>query len=100
MAKTIRTETRKRGIFGWFFLILFWAFNALMAMAILFGISGSTDRAATLASEAEKAGHAIGTFLGVGMLVSLWAAGALILGLLVAFTRGKKVIIETSEANQ
>lgn len=97
MSRTVRLEKRTRGLFGWIFLILFWAFNALMLFSLIAGLSGTADQAATLTSEAEKAGHAIGTALGVGMIVAIWVSGAVILGLFVLFTRGKKTIIETSE---
>lgn len=96
MGTTIRTEKRKRGFFGWIFLVAFWLFNAAMAFSLFAGLSGTAERAASLTSEAEQAGYAVGTALGVGMILSVWAAGALILGLFVLFTRGRKVIIETT----
>lgn len=96
MTNTIRTEKRKRGIVGWFFLALFWAFNALMAFAIFAGVSENTSQMAQMTSEAQRAGYAAGTAIGVGMLVFIWAAGAIILGLFVLFTQGRKVIIETT----
>jgi hypothetical protein len=97
MATITRIEKRQRGIFGWLFLIIFWAFNALMAFGLFAGISGNVSQGAQLATEAEQAGHAIGTAIGVGMILSIWLTGALILGLLVWLTAGKKVIIETTE---
>lgn len=92
---TVRVERRKRGFFGWVFLLAFWGFNALMALALWAGVSGSVDRMEGLSTDAERAGAVIGTGLGVGMLVSVWAAGSLILGLFVLLTPGRKVITET-----
>jgi hypothetical protein len=97
MGRIVRVEKRKRGIFGWVFLLAFWAFNAIMAFGLFAGLAGTAEQASGLTSEAERAGHAIGTALGAGMIVSIWASGALILGLFVLLTRGKKTIIETTE---
>jgi hypothetical protein len=41
------------------------------------------------ASEAERAGRAAGAAIGVGFILAIWAAGSLILGLLVYFTNPK-----------
>jgi hypothetical protein len=95
MATVTRTETHKRGFFGWIFLLMFWGFNALMLFAVIAGANGSAEQATALTSDAERAGHAIGTAIGFSMLLFLWAAGAIIFGLLSYFTRGKKVIVET-----
>ncbi|NBE05955.1 hypothetical protein [Paragemmobacter ruber] len=96
MSNIIRTETRKRGLFGWIFLIIFWAFNALMALAFFAGMNGAAESTATLTTDAERAGAAIGTVIGAGMIVSIWAFGAIILGIFVLLTRGKKIIVETT----
>jgi hypothetical protein len=45
-------------------------------------------------STAEHAGKIIGSALGVGSLLTLWVVGDFILGLLVVFSRGDKVITE------
>ncbi len=98
MAKTVRTEKRQRGVFGWIFLILFWGFNAIMLFSIIAGIAGNTAGMEQLATDAERTGYAAGTAIGVGLMIMLWAAGAIILGLFVFLTGGKKVITETTEA--
>jgi len=95
--KTVRIEKRQRGVVGWVFLILFWAFNALMAFGLFAGLDSATKTAAGLTSEAEQAGAAIGTAIGASMIVSIWMAGAVILGIFVMLTRGKKIIVETTE---
>ena len=97
MTVTTRIERRKRGIIGWIFLLLFWAFNALMAFSLVAGLSGSTESYATMATEAERTGHALGTMIGGAMILGIWAMGALILGLFVLLTRGAKVLIETQD---
>ena len=94
MQKVIRTERRKRGIFGWLFLIVFWGFNALMGISMFVGVGGNAEGYAQLGSDAERAGYVAGTALGGVFLLFIWAAGALILGMLVMATRGQKVIVE------
>jgi hypothetical protein len=98
LAVTTRIERRKRGIIGWIFLLLFWGFNALMAFSFVAGLSGTAESYATMGTEAERAGHAIGTMIGGGMILGIWAMGALILGLFVFLTRGDKVIVETRDS--
>jgi len=45
-------------------------------------------------SEIERNGAAAGATIGVAFNLMFWAAGDVILGLLVMFTRGKVTIIE------
>ncbi len=77
-------EVREGGT-GWNVLrnfALFW--TVLMAVAAVWGIVAVSERAATLQTEAERAGAAIGTALGLGMIAALWffpMVGALVLGL-------------------
>lgn len=92
MATIIRKEVRKRGFFGWIFLLLFILFNILMVAWMIGGMSAATSTAATGA--AEEAGRAIGTAIGAGMILFIWVAGAIILGLFALLTRGRKTIIE------
>lgn len=95
MATIIRTETRKRGVFGWIFLVLFWAFNAIMAYGLFAGISDTAEKGAQLTSEAAQNMHATGAVIGTGLVLLVWVLGAGLLGLFVLLTRGKKVTIET-----
>lgn len=63
-----------------------------MAWCLLAGlanIGGQTPTDANL-----RAAHEIGATIGVGFVLVFWAAGAVILGLLVMLTRGAKSIIE------
>ena len=90
---TVTTERRKRGVFGWIVAILFWAFNAFMLFAVIMGISSTTDQMDSAITDAERAGTAIGATLGLGMILSVWFFGAVILGIMMLFTRGKKITI-------
>jgi hypothetical protein len=92
MAKIIRRETRRRGFFGWLFLLLFLAFNALMALW-LFAYWGELGKIAT-PSEAERVGRTIGGTIGTGLILFFWVSGAVITGLLALLTRGRKTIVE------
>lgn len=78
----------KRGIFGKIVLFLFWGFNALMLLWIWGGTKSATESSAGL-SGAEAAGAAIGTGIGVTILVFIWLIGAVILGIMALLTRPK-----------
>ena len=92
MATIIRKETRKRGFFGWVFLVLFILFNLIMLFWMWGGMSAATSTVANGA--AEEAGRAIGTAIGAGVILFVWVAGAIILGLFALLTRGRKTIVE------
>ena len=94
MAKVIRTEKRKRGIFGTLIWWAFLAFNGFMGLWTYMAIRGVSDHMQTTTEAAERAGAAIGGTLATGFILSLWLTGSLILGLIVALTRGKTVTIE------
>lgn len=96
MATIIRRETRKRGFFGWVFLLLFILFNIFMLVWMVGGMSSATSTVAV--GEAQQAGRAIGTALGAGIILFIWMAGAIILGLFALLTRGRKTIIEETIA--
>jgi hypothetical protein len=97
MAKIIRTEVRKRGFFGHIFKWLFILFNILMLVWLVAGIANIGDLMNKTAGEAELAGAAIGSAIGVSMVIFIWMAGAIILGLFTILTRGKKTIVEEYE---
>ncbi len=88
----IRKEVRKRGFFGWLFLILFYAFNLVMLFWLVSYwslLSGTIET-----SEAARVGKTIGGTIGSGVIVFCWGFGAVILGLFAILTRGSKTIIE------
>lgn len=76
----------KRGIFGKLVIFAFWGFNALMVWSIWVGTQGAVESQKGL-SGAEAAGAAIGTGLGVTLLLMIWVIGAVILGLMALLTR-------------
>ena len=77
----------KRSFFGKICVILFILFNLIMLIA-LFGPTHSIDYAKM--SEAERAGAIVGHGIGITMLLIIWAAGDIITGFLVLFTRPKR----------
>lgn len=94
---TVTTETWKRGPFGWIVAILFWSWNLLTAWGLFSGLAKTADHYSTIGTDAERAGAAVGTALGAGAILFLWVAGAVILGLMMLFTRGKRILV-TREA--
>lgn len=80
----------KRGPVGFVFKWMFILFNILMLASLVLGMGSSGEVMQTATSEAERAGAAIGTTIGFGMILTLWVMGDIILGLLVLFTRPKK----------
>lgn len=78
----------KRGIFGKLILWSFWLFNLLMVLWLYGGMSSASQRMDGLAG-AEKTGAVIGTGLGAAMIIVVWVAGAIILGIAALLTRPK-----------
>lgn len=90
---TVQIEKRRRGIFGWIIAILFWGFNLLMALWLWAAFSVTSTVVDGATSDAEKAGAMIGAGIGVTMVIWVWLFGAVILGIMMLFTRGRKEII-------
>ena len=86
----IRKEISDRTMFGKIVKWIFVGFNVLMLVWIVGGMMGSAEQAPV--GEAEEAGHAIGTAIGVGLLLVLWMIGDVIIGIVVLLTRRKKTI--------
>lgn len=78
----------KRGIFGKIVIFAFWGFNILMIVWIWGGTQNAVETSEGL-SGAEAAGAAIGTGIGVTLLIFVWLIGAIILGLMALLTRPK-----------
>lgn len=91
--RTITTEQRKRGFFGWLMAALFWIWQALMVAWFISAIAATSEGYSAASSEAARTGAAVGTMIGLSMIAVLWACGSLILGMLMFFTRGKKTLI-------
>lgn len=90
--KVVQTETRKRGFFGTLVKWTFILFNILMVAWLIGGINAATEGMDTM-SGAEQAGVAIGTGIGAFMIMTIWAIGDVILGIMVLLSRGKKIIV-------
>jgi hypothetical protein len=84
---------RKRGFFGWIFLVVFLAFNVFMALWVVGAWQMTSDVASTTTDQAEQAGIAIGSFIAGAALLWIWLFGAIITGLLALLTRGGKTVI-------
>ena len=94
MTKVIRKEIRKRSAIGKIIKWTFIGFNILMLIWFIGGMGAAGEVAGNAVSDAEQAGAAIGTTLAAGMLLTFWAIGDIILGILVLLTRGEKTIID------
>ncbi len=94
MSRVVRTEVRTRGFFGKLMKWSFILFNLLMLYFVIQGAVSINDGAKTLATDYEKAGYGAGAAIGFGAMLFVWAAGDVILGLFVLFTRGTKTIVE------
>ena len=81
---------RKRGLFGWFFLLLFIGFNMLMLWAADAGM-GASDKLPGLSSNVVSLGVDLGAAIGIVAFVVCWVVGFLLLGLLAYLTRGRKI---------
>ena len=87
-------EKRRRGLFGWLFLLLFWGFNALMAYSLIAGFGDHARNAPVYSDPNMKAAYDAGTGLAILIWLFFWAAGSVVFGLLAYFTRGKRELIE------
>ena len=94
MSRTIRTEKRRRGIFGTIVWWIFLAYNAFMIywMYALFTVNSEQISSAT--SNNEQAVAVVAGGITFGMSLFLWFLGSVILGLIVMLSRGRKVIVE------
>ncbi|MDU5779439.1 MAG: hypothetical protein E6Z83_01385 [Pantoea sp.] len=79
----------KRTLFGKIVKIVFILFNLLMIYSIFAGMGASGDVINNAASDAERAGAALGAGMGAMMLGILWVVGDIIIGTLVFLTRPK-----------
>lgn len=79
----------KRGIFGKLFKWGFISFNILMILWIISAGGITAEHAQGAATDAEKAGVAIGAGIGFMMIFAIWVIGDIILGMFVLFTRPK-----------
>jgi ribosomal protein L40E len=79
----------KRGIFGKCLKYGFVLFNVVMLIWLVAGMQGASKAIQQTTNDAQQAGAVIGTTIGAALIIGLWVAGDVILGLLVLFTRPK-----------
>ena len=89
----LQREVYKRSLFGKIIKWLFIIFNILMLVWLISGMSSVGDQYNMAASDAERAGTAIGASIGIGIIIFFWVGGAIILGIATLLTRGTKYII-------
>lgn len=80
----------KRGFFGKIFKWTLIAFNVLMILWLVSYAGQLAELSSNAQNDAERAGTAIGGTLGVGMLLTVWVMGDIILGLATLLTRPRK----------
>ena len=85
----VQLRKPKRSLLGKIFKWLFIIFNVCMLIALVQGIGASSEVINSAQSDIKQAGAALGVSLGVGMILSVWVMGDIILGLFVLFTRPK-----------
>jgi hypothetical protein len=61
-----------------------------MLLWMVFGVGDAAETIVTAASDSEKADAAIGTGLRAMMIMFVWIAGDVVLGLMTLLTRPKK----------
>src|SRR4051812_45616332 len=92
MASVVRRETRERSALGKLIKWIFIGFNIAMIIWIVGGLSAASK--IEVHSASEHVGRVIGSAIGFASLLMLWAIGDIILGILVLFSRGDKIITE------
>tara|TARA_R110002096_G_scaffold432687_3_gene649927 strand:+ start:310 stop:636 length:327 start_codon:yes stop_codon:yes gene_type:complete len=73
-------------VFKWSFIL----FNFLMLVWMVSALQTGGEVVTSAADKYEQAGAAIGSAMGVGVILILWAIGDVILGMFVMFTRPSK----------
>jgi hypothetical protein len=91
--ETVYEERRKRGFFGWVFLLIFLAAQALMLAWCTTASIDVGNQSARVMTDAERAGLNIGAGVGFAFLFIVWAAVTIITGAFVLLTRGRKVVV-------
>jgi hypothetical protein len=93
----VRREVSDRTPIGKFFKYLFIAFNILMPIVLFAGCAAASNEISNAGTgseyaDAATAGATIGAGLAMGSLLFVWLVGDVVLGLLVLFTRRKKIV--------
>lgn len=98
MSTVVRTERRQRSPWGEFIKWVFVAFNVLMLLWLISALNAVSQF--TAPSDAARVGHALGSVIGISMVLGLWVIGDVILGAFVLLTRGNKVVVEETFAGE
>lgn len=80
----------RRGPVGLLFKWLLILFNLAMLAWVVSYLADAGARLERLTTEAERAGAGLGLTLGTGFLLAIWAAGDVVLGLMVLLTRPRR----------
>lgn len=91
MENQIQTKPQKpkRTLFGKIVKYTFIAFNIIMLIWFVGGMISASDGINELNSDAEQAGAVIGTGIGAMLIIFIWVAGDVILGIMTLLTRAK-----------
>lgn len=90
MNNQTQLQKTKRSVFGKIIKWAFIGFNILMAIWLISGMASASESISQTTNDAEQAGAVIGTGLGAIMIIFLWLAGAVILGIMTLLTRPKR----------
>ncbi len=90
MNNQTQLQKPKRSVFGKIIKYMFIGFNILMAIWLIGGMASASESISQTTNDAEQAGAVIGTGLGAMMIIFLWLAGAVILGIMTLLTRPKR----------
>lgn len=91
MAKRVLKTRTERGCAGQTLVILFLGWNLAMAFWMFLAWFGMSE---PVASEAERAGRAIGSYLVFGRILTVWILGVIVLGIFIMLTPGQTIIEE------
>ena len=91
--KVTQIEKRRRGPFGWIVAIAFYGFNLVMIAMLVLTWAGVGTVASDNYDDASVAAAGVAGFLGTVALFWFWLFGAIILGIMMLLTRGKKLIL-------
>ncbi len=89
MTTIVRTEKRRRGIFGILVWWTFLTFNALMGLSLFYAIMFTSVKVGEGVHAEMQTGTATGETITAGVLLWVWLVGSVMLGLIVALTRRK-----------
>ncbi len=90
MNQTSINSKPKRSLFGKIIKWTFIGYNVLMLFWFISGLNIASDGITNSATDAEKAGATIGSGIGIMLIIFVWTAGTVILGIFTLLTRAKR----------